>query len=276
MLEYSKEKVIEKTSKNRNGSITFFDSASSTNTYLRENSLNGKASVGDVVIADTQTGGRGRLGRSFSSPRGVGIYMSYLFGAGNADFEEISTLTARCAVSVRQAILECCKLDTKIKWVNDLVYDRKKLCGILTEMSTVANCDDEKKVIIGIGINVNNEPSDFPCELSDIATSIKIIIGKEVDRSLLCAKIIEKLDKLQADFPNNKGEYLSKYRENCAILGQSVIIERMSGKNGEKISRTGVVRGISDSFGLVVEFEGAGLETITDGDVSVRGFYGVK
>lgn len=274
MFGYSKETVIGKIAEDRKGSIVFFDSVSSTNTYLRENSLSGNAKIGDVVIADTQTGGRGRLGKSFSSPRGTGIYMSYLFDAGNADFEEISTLTARCAVCVRQTILEYCNLDAKIKWVNDLVYDRKKLCGILTEMTTIGNDVNEKRVIIGIGINVNND--DFPSDLLEIATSIKKVTGREFDRSALCAKIIEKLDRLQEEFPNNKGEYLSKYRENCAILGHSVIIERMSVKNGEKISKTGVVRGISDSFGLVVELDNGEFETITGGDVSVRGFYGVE
>lgn len=276
MFEYNRERIIEKFLKDRQGSIAFFSCIDSTNTYLRTLSVTGEAKVGDVVIADTQTEGRGRLGKSFVSPGGKGIYMSYLFSAENCSFQEISELTAWCAVSVREAILECCQIEVKIKWVNDLVYGRKKLCGILTEMSTMQNNCNPKNVIIGIGVNVNNSSADFPEELSEIVTSIKNITGKEFDRSLICAKIIEKLDKLQRDFSENRTEYLSKYRENCAIIGEKVILERVSQKNGEKYSRTGIVKGISNNFGLVVDFEDTGLETITDGDVSVKGFYGVE
>ncbi len=253
--------------KSRTGEICVLESVDSTNTYLKKQVSENRANAGDCVIAKHQTGGRGRLGRSFSSESEKGLYLSYLLSLDNIPSSEFSQITAWTAVAVRDAISELCGIAVQIKWVNDLVYESKKLCGILTELS-FSDIGKNAYAVIGIGINVNHEKADFPEEITNIATSLKIIKDEENDRARLCAVLLEKLDKLSEDFPDNKEYYLSEYRKSCAILGKMVRIIK-----GDT-ERTGTATDIDENFGLVAEFDDGKLETVTDGDVSVRGFYG--
>ena len=250
------------------GKIIHLDTVDSTNTYLKELAKSAKAQYGDCVIADTQTGGRGRLGRSFSSAYGKGIYMSYLADPKGATPDEISKITAWCAVAVRDAIYEVCGINAGIKWVNDLVYESKKVCGILTEMAFGAESGKIQSLIIGIGINVNHDIDDLPEELSDKATSLKMITGKEWDMEKLISVLVRKLDKLNDDFPEKKEYYLAEYRKSCVVPGKKIRII----KNEDE--RIGTAVGIDEDFGLEVRFDDGREETIRDGDVSVRGFYG--
>ncbi len=260
--------VMAELSEERQGSVTVLESVDSTNTYLRKLLLESAASAGDCVIADRQTGGRGRLGRSFYSSDGKGVYLSYCLTLGGVPSQELSQITAWASVAVRDAIYKCCSIETGIKWVNDLVCGGKKLCGILTEMSVVGQSGEAFGVVVGIGINANQELSDFPQELSDIATSVKIITGKETDRARLCAEIISRLDRLCEDFPHKKDYYLSEYRKSCAVVEKKVRIIK------NDTERTGTAIGIDENFGLVVDFDDGERETLTGGEVSVRGFYG--
>ena len=252
----------------KKGRIIHLESIDSTNTYLKELAKRSEANFGDCVIADRQTAGRGRLGRSFSSASGKGIYFSYLLDPKDAVPEDISKITAWGAVAVRDAIYEFCGVDTQIKWVNDLVYGSKKLCGILTEMTFGAESGKIQSVIMGIGINVNHEAEDFPEELREIAASLKMIAGKEIDKNGLILKLREKIDKLNEDFPLKREYYLSEYRKSCAVLNKRIRII----KNGEE--SLGTALDIDDDFGLIVGFDGENVRTVTEGDVSVRGFYG--
>lgn len=260
--------IISKLKAEREGNITVLETVDSTNTYLRSMLQKKIARVGDCVIANTQTGGRGRLGRSFSSPANMGVYLSYCINPKGAQPQEISQITAWICVAVREAILECFGIESGIKWVNDLVFDGKKLCGILTEMSVVGESGEASDVVAGIGVNVNQMPQDFPKDVADIATSIKMIRGKDADRARLCAMIINKLDKLCSDFPKEKAYYLSEYRKNCAVIGKKV----RTVKNGDE--RTGTAIGVDENFGLIIDFDDGVRETVTGGEVSVRGFYG--
>ena len=116
--------------------VHVFDSVDSTNNVLKDMARNGAPS-GTVVIADHQTGGKGRRGRSFSSPKGVGVYLSYLFKP-ESGFDKIANLTSWTAIAVSDAIYNAYGIDSQVKWVNDLLMNRKKICGILTEVTAEA------------------------------------------------------------------------------------------------------------------------------------------
>ena len=241
-------------------------SVDSTNTNLKKLSASGKARFYDFVTADTQTSGRGRLGRSFSSASGKGIYLSYLVNPKDATPEELSRITAWGAVAVRDAIFEVCGVSVGIKWVNDLVKDGRKLCGILTE--SVFDGGRVASVVMGIGINVNHSTEDFPEELRGTACSIKQITRSDTDIRALTLNVVKHLDTMNDCFPNNKKYYLDEYRKSCVVPGKKVrIIEK-------DVERIGTALGIDDNFGLEVLFDDGKRETVTGGDVSVRGFYG--
>ena len=252
----------------RDSDIIFLESVDSTNNYLKEMASLGKAKYGDCVIANLQTKGKGRLGRRFESAADNGIYLSYLLDPKGQTPEKISQITAWTAVAVRDAIFESCRVSTEIKWVNDIVSGAKKLCGILTEMSVVGESGEAENVVIGIGINVNHDSENFSEEIRDIATSLKLETGKEQNRAKLCAALTEKLDRMSEDFPFQKDYYLSEYRKSCLVPGKKIRII----KNGEE--RTGIAVDVDENFGLVVEFDDGKKETVTGGEVSVRGFYG--
>ena len=232
--------------KARKGNITVFDTVDSTNTVLKNLCAEGKARPGDCVIADCQTKGRGRRGRRFESEKGVGIYLSFLLGTGSATPDEISEITAWGAVAVRRATEKVCHADSRIKWVNDIVCGRMKICGILTEMTAAGP-------VTGIGINVNQTKDGFPPELRNIASSLRIVCKREFCRAQIIAAVIEELDLITEGFPEKREEYLKEYRENCAVTGEDISIER----GGE----------------IKVIFENGEREIITGGEVSVKGFY---
>ena len=130
--------------------VHVFDSVDSTNDVLKDMARKGAPS-GTVVISDCQTGGKGRRGRSFASPKGVGIYFSYLFKP-ESGFDKISNLTSWTAIAVSDAIYNAYGIDSQVKWVNDLLMNRKKICGILTEVTVEAESGLIDNCIIGIGI----------------------------------------------------------------------------------------------------------------------------
>lgn len=251
------------------GRVTVLDRVDSTNLYLKRLCAAGEARPGDCAIANCQTSGRGRMGRSFVSAENVGIYLSYVFDPKDCGAAELSEVTAWIAVAMRAAIEESCGIDCGIKWVNDLVMHRKKLCGILTEMSLEGESGRIQSVIMGIGVNVNNDAADFAPALSDIATSLKIESGAVQNRARLAAAMVRHLDQLQADFPHHRAAYLDAYRQHCAMLGQPVLLAR-----GDTVRR-GTALDIDDHFGLIVRWDTGETETVTGGEVSVKGFYGV-
>lgn len=264
----SKDEISALLPPERTGNIIVLNSVNSTNSYLKESALSGNAKYGDCVIANSQTAGKGRLGRNFVSVADKGIYLSYSANPKGQSLQTLSQITAWTAVAVSEAIFEITGISAQIKWVNDIVYQHKKLCGILTEMSYAGGNAASEHIIIGIGINVNHGTADFPSELSEIATSLKMICCNQVDRAKLCAKVICKLDAMTNGFPLNKSYYLSEYKKKCVGMGEKI---RIIQNNSE---RTGIAVGIDENFGLKVKFDNGKTETVTGGDVSVRGFYG--
>ena len=248
--------------------LLYFDSVDSTNNVLKSLASEGAVS-GTVVIADHQTGGKGRRGRSFASPSGAGVYLSYLFKP-ESGFDKISDLTSWTAVAVADAIKNAYGFDTQIKWVNDLLMNRKKICGILTEVSVEGESGFIDTCIIGIGVNVNE--SEFPSEISEIATSISIENGgMKFIRAKLASEIIRSMDKLASDWPGSS-YYLDRYRDLNITTGSMITAYPRMAENGQ--GRTGTAISINDDFSLKVEFSDGSVEDLKSGEVSVRGLYG--
>ena len=241
------------------------DTIDSTNTEAKRQAMAG-APEGLVVLAEEQTGGRGRLGRSFQSPRGCGLYLTALLRPQLPPIEVVD-FTAWVAVAVCDGIQAACGVRPGIKWPNDLVLNRKKLCGILTELEWEAESGEFSCVIIGAGINVSQDEADFGPEVAPIAISLAQALGTAPDRTELAAQVIRSLNALYDDFPAQNAAYLECFRRDCLTVGNPIQV--ISGA-GERI---GTATGISDDFGLTVRWEDGSTETLTSGEVSVRGLY---
>lgn len=249
------------------------DSIDSTNKKVKELGMHGAPS-GTIVIANEQTGGRGRLGRTFLSPPDVGFYISVLLRPTNTALSDISTITAWSSVAIANAIKASTGVTPGIKWVNDLVINKHKICGILTELSIETESSSIEYVVIGIGLNINNKTTDFPEELRDIASSISAETdGKLYNRSVIAAELIKELDKLGANWPDGKDKYLQMYRELSVTNGQLVTVIP-SASHDMSQARNGKAIAINDDFSLKVEFEDGHTEDLSSGEVSVRGLYG--
>lgn len=244
--------------------IHYVEEIDSTNVEVKRQAANG-ADHGLLVIAEQQTMGKGRRGRSWNSPKGTGIWMSLLLKPGQLRPENASMLTLVTALSVADAIREVTGLEAWIKWPNDIVVNGKKVCGILTEMSSEAN--RIHYIVIGIGINVNTK--EFPEEISEIATSLLIEKGTAASRSLLAAKVMEQLEaNYELFLQSGDLAYLLKpYNEKLINCNKQV---KVVGSNEEI---TGTAKGINEKGELLVQIEDRLLE-VCSGEVSVRGLYG--
>ena len=238
--------------------LLVFDSIDSTNDYLKREAA--QLAEGTVVIANEQTGGKGRLGRKFFSPPSMGIYMSMLL---KPDCEPLqaATLTANIAVAVCKAIEKVSPFSPDIKWINDLYLRGKKICGILCESSITDHRLDY--VVAGIGLNVITRPDDFPPELLKTAGSIYSQTGEVIDRGKLIMAIVEELDAMYAAWKKDPTVYLDEYKSRCKMLGHEVEIYNSEG------SFTVLAEDISEDFGLTVRYENGEKKTLHAGEVSV-------
>ena len=252
--EYLDDKRLER--------VVVLDRTDSTNKVLREMAFDG-ASPGTTVIANEQNAGRGRMGRNFFSPRDCGIYLSYLMKPDTAPSDAV-TVTAWTAVAMVRAIERVAGIRPDIKWVNDIMFNRLKLCGILTEMSVESETGRIASIIIGIGINVKNKTSDFPKELKKIATSLAVASGKIINRAELAAAMITELDKMSRDWPNKREEYLAAYREADMTCGCEVNV--LSGES----KRLAMAVKINDDFSLKVRYPDGKKEDLSSGEVSLK------
>lgn len=253
-------------SAHRMQSVLCADSVDSTNNRLRDMALAG-APEGQTVIADEQYRGRGRRGRKFISLKDKGIYLSMLFRPDSLP-SDTAEITAWTAVAVNNAVQTVCGIRAGIKWVNDLVINRKKICGILTEMSVESESGYVQYVIIGIGLNVNESKNDFPEEIGDIATSLLIETGAEYSRAQLASEIIKELDSMRNAWPKEKQRFLNSYINDNIIIGREITVADSAGE------RQGTALSICDDFSLNVRFKDGSCENISSGEVTVRGIYG--
>ena len=232
--------------------VVKIDSIPSTNTKLKEMALGG-AKIGTVLVAKSQSGGRGRLGRGFSSKDG-GLYASILLPF---DDTEAGVLTTCAAVLTARAIERTAPISVGIKWVNDLYVGGKKLCGILAE--SVAR-EDGRCAVLGIGVNLTNK---LPSELSGIATTLFDECGREISPDAL-------LDALLCEFSGfeniNYNEILDEYRHRCIILGKNIDVVP---HNGEKYAAKAIDL-LPDGSLLVEKEENGERIIIFSGEVSTR------
>ena len=246
--------------------LEVFATIDSTNNYLKRES--GNLPDGAAAVADQQTGGRGRLGRNFASPEGKGIYYSVLLRPDLPPAEAVN-LTAYVAVAVCNGIEEATGVRPQIKWTNDIVMNGRKVCGILTEMAIEGETAALQYIVTGIGVNVNQTAEDWPEELKAIAGSIAQAVGHPVHRGRLAACLLNALDQVYLDWlAGNHASYLEQYRKDCLTVGREVKLLR---SGGEEIA---TAIGIDDKFGLIVRHPDGREETVTSGEVSVRGLYG--
>lgn len=247
-------------------SILIYDEVSSTNTLLKSLGRQGVPD-GTVLIADRQSAGRGRMGRSFLSPGGVGIYLSALIRPKAAP-NQIMHLTCAVAVAMCDAIEAAAGIRPGIKWTNDLVIGKQKLGGILTELAIDPQTKNVDYAVIGIGINCCQQTGDFDPSIRDMATSLRLSTGNAIDRNLLCAEMIRSLHDMSKVLINEKEDILRKYTRDCVTIGQDIQVIR-----GDTI-RHGRALGIDSNGGLIVMLESGETETVSSGEVSVRGMYG--
>lgn len=242
------------------------DTIDSTNTECKRRAVSGEAE-GLVVMAEEQTGGRGRLGRSFQSPRGCGLYLSVLLRP-RLEPQEAADFTAWVAVAVCDGVEACCGVRPQIKWTNDIVLNGKKLCGILTELGLESETNSLDYLVTGIGINTNQRREDFAPEIRDMATSLSLELGRPVRRVELARHVIQALDRMYQNFPENKAAYLDRYRQDCLTTGRPVqLITPTQRREAQAVE-------IDGQFRLVVEFPDGSREALMAGEVSVRGMYG--
>ncbi len=219
---------------------------------------------GALIVAKTQTAGKGRRGRSWETSKDSALLFSLLLRP-KCHPERVSMLTLVAAAAVSAALDEVAGIHTQIKWPNDLVYDKKKLCGILTEMSMQMN--QIRYVVVGIGINISMD--EFPEELKDKATSLYLISGKRFDRSKILALIMKHFERYYALFEKTQdlSAIRTEYEKRLAGKDQEVFLI----EHNEK--RSGICRGITDRGALCVEYEDGSFEEVISGEVSVRGLY---
>ena len=241
--------------------VHFARETDSTNLWIKRLAKEG-APEGTLALAEFQSAGRGRLGRSWEAPEGTSVMMSILL---RPKFEPqyAPTLTLVMGMAVAKAV-KSLGFDVSIKWPNDVVVSHKKICGILTEMGVRDGKIDY--AVIGVGINVNIK--EFPEEMADKATSLYLESGKEFDRSQIPGLVMEAFE-----------EYYEKFAATCDLSGLKEEYESILANYNQPVRvlakepYEGVARGITDGGELLVEKTDGTIATVSAGEVSVRGLY---
>lgn len=246
----------------KNNRLYIYDTLDSTNNRAKQLALE-NASHGTTVIAMQQTAGKGRLGRSFFSPR-EGIYLSIIIKP-TFDLSKSVLVTAAASVAVAQAIESVCGRQAQIKWVNDVYLDGKKICGILTEGITDFETGHIESLVIGIGVNTSVK--DFPDELRDTVGAV----DGEYSRAALAAEIISRTLKFAENIESR--EFIREYRDRSMVIGKNVTVYKgiySISPEKELEGRSAKVLGIDDDGGLEVIYADEKRELLTSGEISVR------
>ncbi len=239
--------------------IHLLDEVKSTNEVAKEFASEGKKE-GTVIISESQSKGKGRAGRSWLSPKGVGIYLSVILKPDIAP-ADVSQLTLVAGVAAARAIKDLFHLSVSIKWPNDLMIGKKKLGGILLETGSTGNTLNY--VIIGIGINVNTDISSFPREVRSIATSIKDEKGVYVKRTRLIRRLIERLDVWYENYISGGIEdIIEVWSDLSATLNCHVTVTSSDRVTG------GMAVGISHNGALLVKQADGCVKEVMEGDVA--------
>ena len=242
------------------GKVRVESTVDSTNTRLKAEAAS--LPHGAVLIAEEQTGGRGTHGRAFQSPRGDGLYLSVLLRP-RAALSELFTLTGWVAVAARDGVEKAGGAAVEIKWLNDLYLNGRKLCGILTELAFLGESAEPDYVVVGMGVNMNQTAETFRAQgLEGIAASLAGE-GYPVERHHLALCLLRALEEMVRAFPENRAEYLERYRAHCLTVGRRVSFETENG------TLTGTAAGIDDRFGLLVSGDDGKEYTVSSGTVKM-------
>ncbi|MCL2356714.1 MAG: biotin--[acetyl-CoA-carboxylase] ligase [Defluviitaleaceae bacterium] len=269
--------------------LHIYPSTDSTNILAKQAAIAG-AEHFTVIMADEQTAGKGRYGKSFASPAGCGIYMSFVLRPPEIRLEMPTLVTAFAAVAVCEAIEAVCEKSPKIKWVNDIFLNNRKICGISNEAGTDFESGEISWIVTGIGVNFREPPGGFPDEIKGIAGAIFADECPQISRNRLAAEIITRMQGLNVrNFPaespsvshlppreeylgvgisNTPPDFLEKYRARLMYLGEKITIHEAGGA-GEPYEATALN---IDNIGRLIVRTNTGEElALSSGEVSVRG-----
>lgn len=239
--------------------IIVLDETDSTNVKAKEMAHQG-AQEGTVVVADTQTRGRGRRGRTWFSPSGRNIYASIVLRPSLAP-SQAPQITLMTAVAMAGTISASTGSDAKIKWPNDILMGGKKIAGILTEISTEMDVVDF--VVVGVGINVNVEKEEMPDEIQEIATSMAVESGRSFARDELLCRLLQNFEAGYKELiTRGPAAIMQQWREMTDILGQRVRVDMVNRKH------VGIVQGVDDDGVLILKDDKGEAHRIFSGDVT--------
>lgn len=240
--------------------ITYKSSVKSTQEIAHGLARDG-APEGSIVLADEQTGGRGRLGRAWQSPAGTGVWMSLILKP-NIPLQKAPQLTLLIAVAASKAIERVAGLEAAIKWPNDILINGKKTAGILTELQ--AEADSIHSVIVGIGMNVNQQPEHFSDEIAPIATSLAIEGGQTYKRAEVIGVLLQEIETLYRQYlKNGFGVIKLLWEARAFSLGKRITARSVTG------SITGYAKGITEEGVLLLEDDRGQVHSIYSADIEI-------
>ena len=239
------------------GRLTLLTEVDSTNNYAKKLAAKG-APHGSIVIAETQTAGKGRMGRRFVSPKGTGLYMTMILRP-DCTADKLTLLTPLAAVAVSNAVDRICGVDTKIKWVNDVYLGGRKFVGILTEGAFKADRIDY--AVMGIGVNVGSIRGLMPEEVAPLVTSIEDETGVKYPIGRIAAEIAGEVERLLSELQS--GEFIKTYREKSCVIGREVRVTRYTP------ARAGKAVGIAHNGGLTVQYPDGSIEVLMSGEAEI-------
>ncbi len=238
--------------------IRLLSKVASTNTLAMEMASNG-APEGTVVIAETQTGGKGRLGRTWISPKG-NLYLSVVLRP-DIPIHKAPLITLMGAVAVVSAVGKQCGLEAGIKWPNDILISNKKVGGLLTEMS--AEQDRIRHIVLGIGVDVNMELENLPADMRAHTTTLSTETGEKIDRTAFLQQLLRELDRWYKVFLANEQDVLREWKSFNMTVGNRVTV---SGA-GDRLE--GLAQGIDSEGRLVIRLDDGAIRRVAAGDVTI-------
>ena len=251
---------LELDEKYRNYKIDVYKTIDSTNQEVKRQAIEG-AGQGLVVLAEQQTMGKGRRGRSFYSPAGTGIYMSVLFRPSPEQSKDVVLVTTAASVAICRAIRKVLNEEPQIKWVNDVYFRGKKVCGILTEAVSDFESGQIDTVVVGIGINYHVPEDGFPEEIRGIAGSVGTDENM-IPRNSLVAAVLNELFAIYEKL--SEREYMGDYRRWSNVIGKDV---RFTSGDGWMDAKA---LDIDDDGGLLVQLDNGEKKTLRTGEITLR------
>ena len=238
--------------------IHFFQEVTSTNTLAMGLAADG-APEGTVVIAETQTGGKGRRGRKWISPKG-NLYFSVVLRP-NIPIHKAPLITLMGAVAVAEAIRTTCGLEAGIKWPNDILISGKKVSGLLTEMS--AEQDRIRHIVLGIGVDVNMEMGELPPDVYRLTTTLAAEVGTKINRTALLQQVLRDLERWYQKFLGNEKDVLNEWKKLNMTVGNRITV------SGAGEALDGLAQGVDSDGRLIVRLDNGTIRALAAGDVTI-------